>query len=72
MGAVLAVWTVAASVVLNGTLLTWLSFSEAVGFMLVAVVGLVAHELHRARVVHELQLEPSQRDETVQKYAAAA
>jgi hypothetical protein len=55
----LAVWSAVASVVYTGTMLTWLSFGEAVGFVALALVGLVAHEVRTERVVHALEAIPA-------------
>jgi type IV secretory pathway VirB2 component (pilin) len=51
----LAIWSAVASVVFSGTTLTWLSFAEGVGFVGLAVLGLVAHELKTERVVHSIE-----------------
>jgi hypothetical protein len=56
----LALWSVVASVVFTGTMLTWLSFGEAVGFIGLAVVGLIAHELKTERVVHAFEAIPAE------------
>jgi hypothetical protein len=50
----LGIWTVIASVVFAGSALRWLSFGEALGFVGLAVVGLVLHELSTERIVHTL------------------
>jgi Trk-type K+ transport system membrane component len=55
----LAVWSAVASVVFTGTTLTWLSFAEGIGFVGLAVVGLVAHELRTERIVHEFEAIPA-------------
>jgi hypothetical protein len=55
----LAVWSIVASVVYTGTTLTWLSFGEALGFVGLAVIGLVGHELTTERVVHALEAMPA-------------
>jgi uncharacterized membrane protein YccC len=57
---VLSAWTVVASVVFNGSTLTWLSFAEAIGFVAVAIVGLAAHELSQERVVRALGVAQTQ------------
>jgi hypothetical protein len=57
----LGIWTVVASVVFSGATLTWLSFSEGLGFVGLALAGLVAHELVTERVVHALEA-PAARD----------
>jgi hypothetical protein len=55
----LAVWSAVASVVYSGTMLTWLSFGEALGFAGLGLVGLIAHEVRTERVVHELETIPA-------------
>jgi hypothetical protein len=55
----LALWSAVASVVYNGTTLTWMSFAEGLGFVLLGVVGLVAHEVQTERVVQSLEAVPS-------------
>jgi hypothetical protein len=70
----LAGWPVVASVVFTGSALTWLSFADALGFVALAVVGLVAHEFSTERVVNSLAA-PERRDATVtaaDSYSAAA
>jgi hypothetical protein len=69
--AVLATWTVVASVVFDGTALTWLSFAEGVGLVVLAVAGLIAHEVSTERVVHHLEIEHTNR-ESAPEYARAA
>ncbi|MEP6812601.1 MAG: hypothetical protein ABI990_06410 [Actinomycetota bacterium] len=56
---VLALWSAVASVVFSGTMLTWLSFGEAAGFVGLAMLGLVAHELKTERVVRALEATPA-------------
>jgi len=51
----LAVWTVVASVVFTGATLTWITFGGALGFVALALAGLVAHERVTERVVHALE-----------------
>lgn len=52
--AVLGAWTIIESLVFSGGALTWISFGGAIGAALIAVTGLVLHELRTERVVHEL------------------
>jgi hypothetical protein len=54
----LAIWSAVASVAFSGTTLTWLSFAEGFGFVGLAVLGLVAHELKTERVVHSIEAMP--------------
>jgi type IV secretory pathway VirB2 component (pilin) len=56
----LAVWAAVASVVFAGTTLTRLSFAEALGFVGLALTGLVAHELTTERVVHAFEAIPAE------------
>jgi hypothetical protein len=56
----LAVWAAVASVVFAGTTLTWLSFAEALGFVGLALTGLVVHELTTERVVHAFEAIPAE------------
>ena len=51
---VLAGWSAVASVVFDGSTLTWLSFGDALAFAALATAGLIAHELSTERVVHSL------------------
>ncbi len=53
--AVLAAWTIIASLVFSGMSMVWLTFGAAAAILAVAVVGLVAHELSTERVVHSLE-----------------
>jgi hypothetical protein len=48
-----------ASVVYSGTMLTWLSFGEGIGFVGLGIVGLVAHELRTERIVHQFEAIPA-------------
>ena len=56
----LAIWSAVASVVYSGSTLTWLSFGEAAGFVVLGVLGLVAHELEDERIVHEFHAIPAE------------
>jgi hypothetical protein len=70
----LAVWSAVASVVYTGTMLTWLSFAEAIGFVVLAVLGLVAHEVRTERTLHALEPIPGEareEDEAEELEAAA-
>jgi hypothetical protein len=57
--AALALWSAVASVVFTGTTLTWLSLAEGIGFVALAMVGLVAHEVRTERVVHAFEAIPA-------------
>jgi hypothetical protein len=64
----LAAWSAIASVIFRGSTLTWLSFGDALGFVGLGVVGLIAHELSTERVVHSLA--PARSRESTMKAAA--
>jgi hypothetical protein len=48
----LAIWTVVASVVFSGSVVKWLSFSEGVGFVALALGGLVLNQVRLSRRGH--------------------
>jgi hypothetical protein len=54
--AVLGAWTVVASLVFGGTLVTWLGFASGAAFVAIALAGLTLHELHTERVVHSFEV----------------
>ena len=56
----LALWSAVASVVFTGSTLTWWSLAEGIGFVALAVVGLVAHELRTERIVHAFEAIPAE------------
>lgn len=56
---ILGAWTIVASLVFGGTLLTWLGFASAIAFVALAVAGLALHELHTERVVHSFEVRDS-------------
>jgi hypothetical protein len=66
----LALWSAVASVVYNGTTLTWLSFAEGSAFVALALVGLVVHEIETERAVVALEAVPN-RDRSEELQAAA-
>lgn len=68
---VLAIWTVIASTVFTGGALTWLSFAEGCGFVALATIGLVLHELKTERVVHSFKLEDARRPSEQYRQATA-
>jgi hypothetical protein len=53
---VLAAWTIVASLVFGGTVVTWLGFASGVAFVALAVIGLTLHELYTERVVHSFEV----------------
>jgi len=52
----LGAWTIVASLVFSGTVVTWLGFASGVAFLALAVIGLTLHELYTERVVHSLEV----------------
>ena len=60
LATILGIWMVVASVVFTGAVLSWLTLGEALGFVLFAVVGLVAHELSQEGVVISLDIRGTQ------------
>ena len=63
LATLLGVWTVVASVVFTGAVLSWLTLGEGLGFVLFAAVGLVAHELSQEGVVVSLGIRETQSDD---------
>jgi hypothetical protein len=53
---ILGVWTIVASVVFSGNVVTWLGFASAVAFVGLALIGLTLHELYTERVVHSIEV----------------
>jgi hypothetical protein len=52
VSALLAIWTIIASLVFSGDVVKWLSFGEGAGFVLLAVGGLTLNEVRLARRAH--------------------
>lgn len=55
--AVVAAWTVVASMVFAPTTVVWLGFAAAIAIVALAVIGLTVHEFTTERVVHSLNIE---------------
>lgn len=53
---VLGAWTIVASLVFSGTVVTWLGFASGAAFVALAVIGLTLHELYTERVVHSFEV----------------
>jgi hypothetical protein len=53
---VLGAWTIVASLVFGGTVVTWLGFASGAAFVALAVTGLTLHELITERVVHSFEV----------------
>ena len=61
---VLGAWTVVASLVFSGTVVTWLGFATGVALVGLALIGLTLHELYTERVVHSFEVRtPAQQSE---------
>lgn len=60
----LAIWTAVAAMAYTGSVMTWLSFADALGFVGLALAGLVAHEVSTERVVHSLEIRGAGRSHT--------
>jgi hypothetical protein len=56
---VLGAWTIVASLVFSGTVVTWLGFATGAALVGLAAVGLTLHELYTERVVHSFEVRTS-------------
>jgi hypothetical protein len=54
--ALIGAWTIIASLVFSGIVVTWLGFASGVAFVALAVAGLTLHELSAERVVHSFEV----------------
>jgi hypothetical protein len=54
IGAVLAIWTIVASLVFTGNVVKWLSFGEGAAFVALAVGGLTLNQVRLARRIASL------------------
>ena len=52
----LGAWTIVASLVFAGSVVTWLGLASGVAFVVLAVIGLTIHELYTERVVHSFEV----------------
>lgn len=50
------VWSVVASLVFSGSLLTWFVFADAIAVGVVALADLAVHEATTERIVHQLEV----------------
>lgn len=53
---ILGAWTIVASLVFAGSTVMWLAFASGIGFVALATIGLILHELSTERVVHSLEV----------------
>lgn len=52
----IALWSVVASLVFAGSLLTWFVFADAIAIGVAALADLAAHEATTERIVHQLEV----------------
>jgi hypothetical protein len=52
----LGAWTIVASLVFAPTVVVWLGFASALGFVALAIGGLTIHEFTTERVVHSFEV----------------
>ena len=55
----LGAWTIVASMVFGGIVITWLGFASGVALIALALAGLTLHELSTERVVHSFEVRTS-------------
>jgi hypothetical protein len=58
----LGAWTIVASLVFGGGVVTWLGFASGAAFVGLALIGLTLHELVTERVVHSFEVRTATRD----------
>lgn len=56
VGTILGAWTIVESLVFSATTAMWIGFADALGFVALALIGLIVHELRTERVVHALEV----------------
>ena len=59
---ILGAWTIVASLVFSGSVVTWLGFASGAAFVALAFIGLTLHELYTERVVHSIEVRGSSAD----------
>ncbi|HZL48483.1 MAG TPA: hypothetical protein VFC30_05655 [Solirubrobacteraceae bacterium] len=52
----LGAWTIVASMVFGGAVITWLGFASGAALVALALAGLTIHELSTERVVHSFEV----------------
>ena len=61
---ILGAWTIVASLVFSGSVVTWLGFATGAALVGLALIGLTLHELYTERVVHSFEVRtPAQQSE---------
>jgi hypothetical protein len=68
--AILGAWTIVASLVFSGSVITWLGFASGAAFVVLAFIGLTIHELHTERVVHSIEVRATTTDRELSGTAA--
>lgn len=58
----LGAWTIVASLVFTGSVVTWLGFASGAALVGLALLGLTLHELSTERVVHSFEVRGSVAD----------
>jgi membrane-associated phospholipid phosphatase len=53
---ILGAWTIVASLVFSGSVVTWLGFATGAALVGLALIGLTLHELYTERVVHSFEV----------------
>jgi hypothetical protein len=59
---ILGAWTIVASLVFSGSVVTWLGFASGAAFVALAFIGLTVHELYTERVVHSIDVRATDSD----------
>jgi hypothetical protein len=65
--ATIGVWQIVESLVFSNTTVRWLTFANGLGFVAMAVIGLVLHELSTERVVHALEVVEAAEPQTAER-----
>ena len=68
--AILGAWTIVASLVFSGSVITWLGFASGAAFVALALIGLTLHELSTERVVHSIEVRATNGDRELSEIAA--
>jgi hypothetical protein len=63
IGAVVSAWTIVASLVFGLTSVMWLGFAGATALLVLAVAGLIVHEVGTERVVHSIEIADSRSEQ---------
>jgi hypothetical protein len=58
----LGAWTIVASMVFTGSVVTWLGFASGAALVALGLAGLTLHELMTERVVHSIEVRTATRE----------